>query len=248
VDRLNTPIAPDGDPIIVVAGGAGTDDAKLDESIRQEIGADIIVKHDVSLMQQAAEAAFDKQTHAAAGWVDFRAEALARKTAWRRRDRLVHAAAILGLAFALTCIAVLWVRGSDYARLTEQYRNLQAEEFRRLYPGAAVPTDIASRLQSQHRLHAAVSGSDSDMPAIPSALDSLRQAIANLPKDVKYRVTGLRVTPGGIVMQGQTLTHSDAESVSTALGREGFRTQPPRTESLRSGGISFTINAVLPER
>ena len=77
------------------------------------------------------------------------------------------------------------------------------------------------------------------MPA--SALDSLRQVVAGLPPGVRLRILELRVDPSSIYIDGQVRGHTDAESINRGLIGAGFLVDPPRTESLPTGGVAFTL-------
>ena len=79
------------------------------------------------------------------------------------------------------------------------------------------------------------------MPRQVSALEMLRQVIANLPDKVRLRVTELSIGPSEVVLEGETRSYTDAETINRALARAGLAMEAPHTERQSTGGVSFTL-------
>jgi hypothetical protein len=90
-----------------------------------------------------------------------------------------------------------------------------------------------------------VSGTGFELPAQASALDTLWRITDNLPPAIRMRITDIQLDPAGVVLEGQTRSHSDAELISRTLKQGNFEVDPPRTERLVAGGVAFTIVARL---
>jgi hypothetical protein len=142
------------------------------------------------------------------------------------------------VVFAACLVAALFVRASRYDRLAAGYESEQRETFQRLFPDAAVPVDVRSRLASEAR--GAGNGASSRPDA--NGLLVLRDVLTFLPADTRFRVSELRLDGRAFTLEGEVATHGDAEAVAIALRRrDGFEVQPPRTEQ-RGAAIGFTIN------
>jgi hypothetical protein len=143
------------------------------------------------------------------------------------------------VVFAASLVAALVVRAARYERLTAGYESQQHEVFRRLFPDAAVPVDVRSRLKSEARV--AGGGDGSPQPDAVGGLLVLRDLLTNLPGETRFRVSELRLDRGAFTLEGDVPTHGDAEAIAVALRRrDGFEVQSPRTEQ-RGPVVGFTI-------
>jgi hypothetical protein len=119
-----------------------------------------------------------------------------------------------------------------------------------------VPADVRSRLDSEVRALRGLAGGDpSARPPDAPGLVALRDLLAGLPADVRFRVLEARLDGAKFTLEGQANTHGDADAIATALRQGGpdgngrrFVVDPPRTEQLPAAGdgggpqaVSFTI-------
>lgn len=175
-------------------------------------------------------------------WVNLRRDDLALRDALRAvRTPLTLAAAAVVLCLVSLCGAMLW-RAHRYDRLAAAYAGEQRAAFAETFPGQAVPLDIASRLASEERALRGVSGGDASAPPPESpGLLILRDLLAHLPGDVRYRVLDLRLDGGRFTVEGQALSHGDADAIAASLRRHGgFEVEPPRTEQLADSSAAGT--------
>ena len=153
------------------------------------------------------------------------------------------AAAVL---LALSVAGAMQWRGRQYQALGRQYVQQQAAVFREAMPGQRVPASIKARLTSERRRLEALGGEvDGAAPAAGvSALAHLRAVLANLPADVRWRILDLNIQSSLIRVDGQALSHADAEGVASQLRQAGlYEVDPPKTQALRDGGVSFVFLA-----
>ncbi len=176
-----------------------------------------------------------------AGWIDLRRDALAPKNPWGRLGGLARAAVVLAVLLPAVLAAAFTYRASRYEAAARAAEGRQVAAYRRAIPNTPAPANVKSRLESELKRRAGLRGAGSAVPDRPCALDSLRQVVAHLPPAVRLRITELRISESGIVIDGQTRTHSDAEKIQQTLADGGFVMEPPRTESLAAGGVSFTL-------
>jgi type II secretory pathway component PulL len=139
-----------------------------------------------------------------------------------------------------------WIRAEGYQRLTQAYQQPQAEIFRRLYPGNRVPVGISARLQSEHRKLAGTSGRLEGTPRLRSATLLLRDALAPLPEELRYRLLEIRLEEDRVYLDGEVRRHGDADLLADALRKSGFTVDAPRTENLADKGVAVTITATQP--
>jgi hypothetical protein len=173
--------------------------------------------------------------------MDFRRDGLALPDVMKRVGRLLAAALCLFLVFAGLLASVFIYRGMRYAQIVRDRQQKQAEVYRNLYPGQEAPPNVKSRLKSELTRLAGISGTGLEMPERPSALDSLQQAVASLPPQVRLRIVEMRIDPDSLFVEGQAQSHGDAEIVSRSLSRAGFEMAAPRSENLSTGGVSFIL-------
>ena len=179
-------------------------------------------------------------------WVDLRRGDLAPRNPWSRLTRLVRTAALLAAALLVMLSGIFLWQGSQLAASEADSRQRIKGLYQELHPGKGSPRGGVSRsLAAERRQLTALSGS-ADVPLTASALDTLRALIANLPPEMRVRITELRIGPANVFLYGQTLTFTDAETVAQHLADGGFSVDPPRSERTDGQGVSFTLTATVP--
>jgi len=235
-DHLAHPVEGERAAVCVIAPAAWPADA-------------IETRGGLKIARREEEAAFGLATRAAArlladgeaGWVNLCQGALAPAGAWGRQGGLVRSAVALGLVLLAALAAAFAWRAVHYADRADHARREQAAAYRDAFPNRPVPVAVKSRLKSELARLAGLSGASASLPLPASALDSLRQVVAGLPPGVRLRILELRVDPSSLYIDGQVRGHTDAESINRGLIGAGFLVDPPRTESLPTGGVAFTL-------
>jgi hypothetical protein len=77
-----------------------------------------------------------------------------------------------------------------------------------------------------------------------SALRRLRDVLAAMPTEVRYRILELSIRPDQIMVSGEICSYEDAERLTRGLRQTGrYHVEPPKTDALRDKGFSFNFTA-----
>lgn len=195
---------------------------------------------------RAAPGAVD---HTAPPWVDLRRDQLALPEKYRSARgpmvALVTAAAVL----LAVLTGLLWYRGGQYDDLAGRYRRQQREVFRQAVPDQRPPGDVLGRMRSEYRKLAGLGGETLDDTAAAnarptSALVHLRNVLANLPTDFRFRILSMDIEPGGIDIRGEAKSYAQAESIANRLRDTGlYSVEMHESQTLRDEAVSFHFTA-----
>ncbi len=224
IDLVAGPLPPDF--LSLVSDGTGVACRRVEEE---------------SCVSPAAQAAKALLAGDGAGWVNLRRDALAMPDRLGRLRRPIQTAVVLALLLLGTLIGGSWWRASRYQAEADRIIGSQRAIFGRLYPNTAVPTGVRRWLASEASQLTGLSGTGDAVPGRTAALDTLRQVAEGLPADVRFRMVLLRIEPTDILLEGQARSHADAETIARGIAKKGYAMEPPRTESLAKGGVSFTL-------
>ena len=225
----------------------GRPDDALCRALADGVGADIAsATANAPAEDEAALAAAEQLAGRGAGWVDFCRDRLASGSLLERLSGYVKAAVLLAVALLSVLAGLCLWRAERYRDLASWHEAAQRTVYRELSPQAGTQQNVLSRLRSDLKRLAAVSGHGADMPRRPDALETLRTVAESLPPRMRLRVTQLRIDPTAVVLHGEARTHGDAETVAAALRRQGLDADAPSTEHLVRGGVTFTLTAAPP--
>jgi hypothetical protein len=84
--------------------------------------------------------------------------------------------------------------------------------------------------------------------ASASATRLLYRVLAGLPRDVRYRLFEVRVEEGRVDLDGEVLSHGDADRMASALRAQELNVELPRSQQLPSQTIGVRLAASLPPR
>ena len=197
--------------------------------------------------------------------IQFRRDSLAPPEPLRRvRGPLtlaVVAAAGAGLSLAASMLAV----ARAYDARVSQCQSLDRAFYRQgLGTQASPDARVTAELAREARRLQALSGTlgppatASRGPSVPaaapfrrprSALRMLADVLEALPRDVRFRITDLQLSPEQVQVEGQGRTHGDADAIADGLrGLGGYAVDPPHSEVHGSTpGVSFTVIARVVE-
>ncbi len=182
-------------------------------------------------------------------WINLRRDALAQTDPLRPIKPALRFA-VTAACSCLLCLAVAFQwQAHQYRSIQSQQTQAVADIFQSAFPTSqTVPADPLSRLHSEHKKLANLTGQSTDLPSQTSALIVIHQTLRRLPTDLRYRVLEIRTDNNKIHIEGQARTHADADRIANALrAQRGFDIESPRTERLSDQGISFTlIGRLLP--
>jgi type II secretory pathway component PulL len=168
--------------------------------------------------------------------------------AGRLLPRVLTAAAAF---LMLNAGAAGWWRAHTYDRQSLRLQQTQQAVFQDLFPGRPIPVGIKSRLQSELARRRGVE-LKTDAGSTISATRLMHAALCSLPTRVRFRLLEMRTEPGRVVLEGQSRSHTDAESLAVALhaapGEFVFDPEAPRSESQSDKSVSFTLTAAASTR
>jgi hypothetical protein len=159
----------------------------------------------------------------------------------------VRCAALAAMAFLLVVgISMFW-RAERYERLAQAAEFQQREAFHIALPRQTPPPLIVSRLMSEEKRLAGISGTSATLPPSLSALPVLRDVLRGLPPQVRFRLLELRFDPSHFYLEGQSLDHGSAEQITESLRQStGFQVDQPHTQQLAGEDVTFEISASVP--
>jgi hypothetical protein len=176
-------------------------------------------------------------------WAELHPHAHRRLGDWQRLARPLKAALAMTWLLMAILSAGLFFRALQYRSVSENHRDAQAQAYRRAFPKSTVPLSIRSRLESEWQKRSAQSGYGMNIPQQISALDTLNRLVTHLPESMRFRITHIRIGASDLSLEGQTRTHTDAETIARSLQNGGFNVEAPRTEHLADIGVDFSLFA-----
>ena len=210
------------------------------------------VKLPMALDDAAALQAARVLEQSASPWIDLRRDSLAAADSFESvRKPMTMLAAAMALLMICVIGATQW-RGRQYAAQRDEFLRQQSDVFRAAMPNQRVPASIKGRLMSEHQKLAGLSGKlpgggtgGGDGGVLrSSALSQLQVVLLSLPGDLRYRILNLSLQPDRIRVDGQARSHAEAERIAAALRETGtYAVEPPKTEALKDGGVSFVFAA-----
>lgn len=201
---------------------------------------------DTTLKNAAVTHAYRVLSGQSKSWIELRRGVLAPSDPYRAIRGVVRftTVAVVILLIALTVSFLL--RSYRYQQLAEQIQKQQGQLFAQLLPGQPVPVGIRSRLESEYVKLAGIAGQNVDLPATPSALDTLHALLSSVPDSPHLGVLELRLDPDGqLLLDARVPSHGDAARLATAMEAGGFQVEPPRSEQLADRTVLVTIIASL---
>jgi len=224
----------------------------LDAPMRSAVAADgseIAETIDRDPMSAAASAAAEILTGRRRPWFELRRGPLAGADRLKPIRRPLAACFMLAIALLCALTAGLLWRAHRYNATAGRLRHAREDVFTKLYPGQPCPEGVRRRLESNARQLGGLREVSADVPGRRSALESLRAVVARLPGDVRLHVQEMQIEPDRLVIEGKARSHGDAERIAAGLRAGGvFDVQPPRTERLVRGDVSFTIAGTIVDR
>lgn len=162
---------------------------------------------------------------------------------WLRRP---VTAAMAGLVIFLLGLATAgFVRAARYDSQARRDDEQQTQIFQDLFPKAAPPQDVRSRLASEARRLGSAGTPDARTAQAPTHAQ-LRDLIDALPDEVRLHVTDIEIDPDKFSFEGEAKSREDVESVADALRHEGpFLPEPPSTSALTDKSVKFTLHGTI---
>ena len=161
----------------------------------------------------------------------------------RSAGTALTAALLAACLFLAVCSAsLLWSASRSEAAARDAEGSLTAA-YTAAFPQERVPPtpNIRRRLEIEAKR---LSGGDAATTTPTDAFDLAARTLADLPKDVRFRLFEFRVGPSEIYVDGQTRTHADADALAVSLRNlGGFDVGPPGTDQIDAQTVGFRIAA-----
>ena len=103
---------------------------------------------------------------------------------------------------------------------------------------------IRSRLESEVAKLAGSRGQGEEIPVAVPTLRLLKDFLVSLPKDMRYRIVDLRIEQDRLSLEMEVRSHSDADVIASALRKQGFVVDQPRSEQLPLQGVVVRLSAI----
>jgi hypothetical protein len=209
-------------------------------------------RHSISEMtfdQAVARQAARVLTDETRPWIDLRCDALPPPSGYATYRKPLAAAMVACLLLVASVIGVTQWRGRQYQALASEYEQNQIKLFEETLEQSAPRRGIKSRMISERRKLAGLGGQasgDHGQQELKdrSALVHLYNVLRVIPRDQRYRLLELRISPETIRVDGEARSYAKAEQLAVALRETGaYEVAAPETESLRDRGVSFLFSA-----
>lgn len=150
--------------------------------------------------------------------------------------------ACLLLAIFLMLSFSLKTRISTIKKRATQVKTEMATLWKSAYPSLPVPQDVASVLQAKLGEFRGKSVTEETATAYRSALESFREFMAQVPRDVDFSMKTVDVSPDGMRIEALTSSFATAERIAQSVSRsESLLATPKNLQPAAGGKISFLL-------
>lgn len=181
-----------------------------------------------------------------APWFELRRDQLAGRDRFFSIRKQIRIATICSGILVASLIGYLLSGIAHFESQLDRFESEQRSCFTEVLPDSRVPVSVRPRLESELKSRQGLSGG-SEMPDLDSAVALLNSTVASFPEDLRFRVLQIRIDEASLDLDGQALSHSDSETIARQLRDTGLEVDPPRSENMSDGGVSFSIHATKPE-
>lgn len=162
-------------------------------------------------------------------------------------------ACLMAAAFLLLAgVIAMQVRAWQYRTLASSHDQQAQSLYQSAFPHEAIPGSMQRRLKTKLRDvrgRQGLASEDTQLYTNQNTLAILHDLLERLPKDFRLIITDLRINENRIDINGQTRSHSDADTLAQALRADGrFIVTPPSTENLSGQGVQFSLNLTYPRK
>ncbi len=183
-------------------------------------------------------------------WIELCRDQLGEYDPYRALKSRFHLFAVAVICLFICMAAATWIRADRYADLANEYKKQQEVAFHDVFPEKRAPGRISVRLESELKKISGLTGATGAMPQLSSATLLLREVIAPLPQDMRYRIIEVDLSGDQVSINAEVRHYGDDDKLVRALRDAGFEVEPPSTEQIGSKGFSTVINAtrISPEK
>ncbi len=209
----------------------------------QELESDLRVSNQTcDVPATLRQAATDVLLRGRRPWIELRRDQIGQYDPYKPVRGSMQFLLVAALLLLASVTYAVWTLGDKYQAATLSLEDQKRELFRELFPGTRVPTGVRSRLQSERRRLSGVSGADEEPADLVSVTETLANALACLPTDLRYRLLEIDVEQGAVSLDGEARQHGDIAPIVNSLQENGFDVEPAQTEQLADDGVGFTLH------
>ena len=176
-------------------------------------------------------------------WIDLRIDDLGPKDRYRPVRGSLYFAAAGALTFLVVSTAATAFRAAQYRADAHRSYHEQEQVFQAALPGQPIPRGLLSRLESEYEKLVVSRTGAPGISKRASVLPSLYQLLSALPDDLKYRLDEIRLDGNRLSLDGELLSHGDADRLASALVRQGFEVEPPHSQQAPNQTILVRLSA-----
>lgn len=181
-------------------------------------------------------------------WINLQQGPLASRHTLDRVRRPLTALLAAAVLLMLASIGAIQARAWQYQNVAAEQDGQARALYASAFPGEAVPVSMERRLTTRLRGLRGRQGlaiTDTRLFDEENTLAILRDLLSRLPDNTRFIITDLRLNGDRVDLDGLARSHSDADTLATALRRDGrFQVTPPSTENLPTQGVRFSLNLV----
>ena len=212
-----------GSDRVIVIGADETQQSMIQDVYGEiEVAPDSIQSH----LTRGAELFLSNQSQR---WFDLRRDQLGPSDPLRPIQTQLRLATLA----ATLCLAALVVGGWWRThRIENEIANIHSQQqqlFQEAFPGTKVPAALLRRVRSEHARVLGSRGASSQVDVPHSAPDILRELLAALPENIRFRFKSIRILNGQVDIDLQVRSPVDAGALATSLSSAGFVVKPPVT-------------------
>lgn len=198
----------------------------------------------VSMREAATIAAADVLAGRLTPWFEFRRGKLGADDPRRPIRGVLRLLGFTAAVFLVCLTVALLSRASRFRQQTLSLQEEQAKVFQQAFPNERLPAGIRSRLESEVAKLAGSRGQGEEIPVAVPTLRLLKDFLVSLPKDMRYRIVDLRIEQDRLSLEMEVRSHSDADVIASALRKQGFVVDQPRSEQLPLQGVVVRLSAI----
>jgi hypothetical protein len=160
-------------------------------------------------------------------WFDLRRDQLGPSDPLRPIRTQLRLVALAAAVCLLALVVGPWWRTQRIEAEISDVRSQQQELFSRAFPNAKVPVALLRRVRSEHARVMGSRGATSQIEIPQSAPKVLRELLAALPTDVRFRIKSVKIRNGQVDLDLQVRSPVDAGALASSLAAAGFVVKPP---------------------
>jgi type II secretory pathway component PulL len=181
-----------------------------------------------------------------AAWGELRRGQLAGADPFRSYRKALNAALAAVAVLLLACSGAMLWRAHQYDSRTRANEAALATEFRRAFPGWAVPTNVKTVIESERRKALALAQDGAGGRQNSSAVRTLHDVLSQLPGDEPWSIQRMSFDDASFQIEGKLRAYEALDRFAAAVRRAGMSVTTPESRKGADGFWSFTLRGSQP--